>query len=150
MAETRHQKLHTQMALMAASMNDFFNKLHWLLSQVPRDDYWRHGKAGIRPLSQRTLTTLELVSSTAHSAFFSRHITATSGHFTSSSNNLKSSSRASQAFGISRTPHGWERDWKSEASFFKSLKSSPIWTQFHRYDPYFEPECEKQEYNETI
>lgn len=41
--------------------------------------------------------------------------------------------------------YGWERDWKDEASFFKSLKSNPIWTQFHGYDPYFEPERDKQE-----
>lgn len=41
--------------------------------------------------------------------------------------------------------YGWERDWKAEASFFKSLKSNPIWTQFHGYDPYFEPERYKQE-----
>ena len=38
----------------------------------------------------------------------------------------------------------WERDWKAEASFFQSLKSNPIWTQFHGYDPYFEPVLDKQ------
>lgn len=121
MAKTRHQKLHTQMALMAASMNDFFNKLHWLLGQVPRDDYWRHGKAGIRPLSKRTQATLELVSSTAHGTLFFKHITATSDHFTSSTNDLKSNSRASQAFGISRTPHRKRNTDFVQKSFYQAL-----------------------------
>lgn len=121
MAKTRHQKLHAQMALMAASMNDFFNKLHFLLNQVPRDDYWRHGKLGIRPLSQRTLATLERVSSSAHDAFFSRHITATSGHFTSSSFDLKSSSRASQVLEISRTPHKKRNADFVQKAFYQAL-----------------------------
>ncbi len=53
MAKTRHQKLHAQMVLWAASMNDFFNKLHGLLNQVPRDNYCRNGKAGIRQTSHK-------------------------------------------------------------------------------------------------
>lgn len=45
---------------------------------------------------------------------------------------------------------GWDWDWKNEASFFKILKSNPIWTQFRGYDPYFEQEYKEQEGNEVI
>lgn len=118
MAKTRHQKLHAQLALMAASMNNFFNNLHWVLSQVPRDDYWEHRKAGTRPLSKQTQAILELVASTAYGAFFSKHITATSGHFTSSS---KCSSRTCQAIGISRTPHKKRNADFVQKSFYQAL-----------------------------
>lgn len=120
MAKTRHQKLHAQMALMAANMNDFFNKLYWLLNQVPRDNYWRHGKAGIRSLSQRTQATLGLVASTAHGAFFSKHITAASGYFSSPSN-LKNSSRVSQVLGISRTSYKKRNADFVQKSFYQAL-----------------------------
>lgn len=106
MAKTRHQKLHAQMTLMATDMNNFFNKLHWLLNQVPIENYWRHGKAGIRPLSQQTQTTLELIASAA------------SSYFTSCSYDLKSNC---QALGISRMPHKKRNADFVQKSFYQSL-----------------------------
>lgn len=103
MAKTKRQKLYERIGLMAADTNDFFNKLHWLLNQVPRDDYWRYGKAGLRPLSQLRQTRLVVIDSTAHSAFSSKHYTA--DHLTSSLSDSKSNLKASQVLGISRVPH---------------------------------------------
>lgn len=105
MAKTRHHKLRDQMAAMVADMNAFFQDLHLLLRILPNNYYWKYGKLGLRPLTQRTQNVLNLVDSATRNTIFSKYASGDSDLFLISRTNLKNNSRATKAIGISRVPH---------------------------------------------